>query len=137
MPSVSSKRFDTRFFVAALPSNQVARHDDVETTESVWLAPRQALQQYWARAIEIAPPQIMTLAHLSRFADVASVLQAARQTVPPLIQPEPFDDNGERVLCYPGDANHSLVDAAMPGPTRLRYRNRRFEPELGFEALFA
>ena len=137
MPSISSKRFDTRFFVAALPAHQVATHDDVETTHSVWLPPRTALQQYWDRSMELAPPQIMTLAHLSRFADVAGVLRAAQARAPALIAPEPFDDNGERVICYPGDPRHSVTDAAMPGPTRLRHRNRRFEPEQGFAALFA
>lgn len=137
LPSVSSKRFDTRFFVAALPAHQNARHDDVETTASVWLPPRLALEQYWSHAIEMAPPQIMTLAHLSRFATVASVLQAARQTPPALVQPEPFDVQGERVLCYPGDPRHSLATRAMPGPTRLHLRNQRFEPEQGFDALFA
>jgi 8-oxo-dGTP pyrophosphatase MutT (NUDIX family) len=137
MPSIASKRFDTRFFVAALPAQQVARHDNVETTESVWLPPRAALEQYWGGTIQLAPPQIMTLAQLSRHADVASVLQAARRSPPATIAPEPFDDNGERVICYPGDPRHSLATAAMPGPTRLRFRNRRFEPELGFEALFS
>jgi 8-oxo-dGTP pyrophosphatase MutT (NUDIX family) len=136
MPSISSKRFDTRFFVAALPGDQIAQHDDVETTQSVWLTPRAALEQYWARDIEMAPPQIMTLAHLSRYADVASALQAARSTPPALIQPEPFDENGERVLTYPGDPWHSVKTRAMPGPTRLRHRNKRFEPEQGFAALF-
>jgi 8-oxo-dGTP pyrophosphatase MutT (NUDIX family) len=137
MPSISSKRFDTRFFVAALPEGQIASHDNVETTQSVWLKPRTALEQYWSREIEMAPPQIMTLAHLSRFADVASALAAARSGAPLLIQPEPFDEGGERVLTYPGDTWHSVRTRAMPGPTRLRYRNKRFEPELGFEALFA
>jgi len=33
MPSVSNKRFDTRFFVAAVPAQQTARHDDYEATE--------------------------------------------------------------------------------------------------------
>jgi 8-oxo-dGTP pyrophosphatase MutT (NUDIX family) len=137
MPSISSKRFDTRFFVAALPVGQIACHDNVETTQSVWLSPRTALQQYWSREIELAPPQIMTLAHLSRFTDVRNVLAAARSAPPFLIQPEPFDDAGERVLTYPGDNWHSVRSRAMPGPTRLRYRNKRFEPEQGFEALFA
>jgi 8-oxo-dGTP pyrophosphatase MutT (NUDIX family) len=136
MPSLASRRFDTRFFVAALPAQQVARHDDVETIASVWLAPRLALQQYWDHHIDMVPPQIMTLAHLSRFADVASVLQHAGKTAPPLVAPEPFDDAGQRVICYPGDPRHSQALAAMPGPTRLRFRNRRFEPEQGFEALF-
>lgn len=135
-PSVMNKRFDTRFFVAAVPEGQVASHDNFETTDSVWLSPRQALQQYWDRQIELAPPQIMSLAHLSRHAGVASVLAEARARRPPVIQPEPFDHEGKRVICYPGDARHSVREQALPGPTRLSYSNRRFEPDDGFEALF-
>lgn len=135
-PSVTNKRFDTRFFVAAVPGGQVASHDNFETTESVWLSPRHALQQYWDRQIELAPPQIMSLAHLSRHAGVESVLAEARARLPPVIQPEPFDHEGSRVICYPGDARHSVREQALPGPTRLSYRNRRFEPDAGFEALF-
>jgi 8-oxo-dGTP pyrophosphatase MutT (NUDIX family) len=134
--SVMNKRFDTRFFVAAVPAGQVACHDDHETTASIWLSPRSALQQYWAGEIQLAPPQIMSLAHLSHHADVHSVLAAARARLPPLIQPEPFDQDGMRVICYPGDARHSVREPALPGPTRLCYRNKRFEPVDGFEALF-
>ncbi len=137
MASVSSKRFDTRFFVAAVPAEQTARHDDVEATESIWLPPRAALEQYREGRIELAPPQIMSLAHLARHATVASVLAEARDKAPALIQPEPYDDaNGTRVLCYPGDPRHSVRERALPGPTRLRYGNKRFEPEDGFESLF-
>jgi 8-oxo-dGTP pyrophosphatase MutT (NUDIX family) len=137
MPSISSKRFDTRFFVAALPAHQIASHDNVETIESVWLPPRVALEQYWDNHIALAPPQIMTLAHLARYPNVASALLAARLVAPALIEPEPFNLEGERVICYPGDPRHSITTAAMPGPTRLRFRNKRFEPEGGFAALFA
>lgn len=135
-PGIVNKRFDTRFFVCALPAYQEARHDDHEATESAWLTPRAALEQYWSRDIELAPPQIMSLAHLARHANVASVLNAARTQAPPVIQPEPFDENGERILCYPGDPRHSVATRALPGPTRLAIRNRRFEPIEGFEALF-
>ena len=137
MPSVTSKRFDTRFFVAAVPAGQEASHDNFETTESQWLQPRAALEQYWNGHIELAPPQIMSLAHLARHTTVHSVLSAARTGTPPLIMPEPFDEAGERVICYPGDPRHTVTARAMPGPTRLHYRNRRFEPLGGFEALFA
>lgn len=136
MPSVSSKRFDTRFFVAEVPADQVARHDNFETTASAWLQPKVALQQYWDRQIELAPPQIMSLAHLSRHASVRSVLQEARQRPPPVIFPESYDEAGERLICYPGDPRHSVSTLAMPGPTRVYFRNRRFEPADGFEALF-
>jgi 8-oxo-dGTP pyrophosphatase MutT (NUDIX family) len=137
VPSVSNKRFDTRFFVAAVPPGQMARHDQHETTESAWLRPRAALEQYRDRQIELAPPQIMSLAHLSRHTTVHSVLNEARRRLPPVIQPEPFEHGGTRVLCYPGDERHSVRVRALPGPTRLLYRDKRFEPPEGFEALFA
>jgi 8-oxo-dGTP pyrophosphatase MutT (NUDIX family) len=136
VPSVSSKRFDTRFFVAAVPPGQQATHDNHEATESSWLSPREALQQYWSRAIELAPPQIMGLVHLARHGSVASVLAQARGRLPPLIQPERFELDGTRVLCYPGDERHPVAQRALPGPTRLHYRDKRFEPAGGFEALF-
>lgn len=137
VPSVTNKRFDTRFFVAAMPPGQAAHHDNRETTGSAWLRPRTALEQYRDGDIELAPPQIMSLAHLARHASVQSVLDAARSRLPPVILPEPFEHEGGRMICYPGDERHSVRERALPGPTRLLYRNKRFEPAEGFEALFA
>jgi 8-oxo-dGTP pyrophosphatase MutT (NUDIX family) len=134
--SVATKRFDTRFFIAAVPKNQTAVHDNYEATESVWLAPRTALEQYWNNEIALAPPQIMSLAHLSHHGTVASVMAEARSKPPAVIEPEPFDYEGIRTITYPGDPQHSVRQRALPGPTRLRYSNKRFEPINGFEALF-
>lgn len=134
---IMNKRFDTRFFVAAVPADQTALHDDHETTASVWLSPRTALEQYWAGQIELAPPQIMGLAHLARYTRVDSVLQAAHARTPPVIRPESFEQEGVRVLCYPGDPRHSVPARALPGPTRMAYRNQRFEPPGGFGDWFA
>ena len=131
-----NKRFDTRFFVAACPADQVAAHDNHEATESLWISPRAALEQYRSGHIELAPPQIMSLAHLSRMGDVQAVMAEARSRLPAVIQPEPYEEDGVRVICYPGDARHSVPTRAMPGPTRLRYVNKRFEPVDGFDALF-
>ena len=128
---VVRKRFDARFFVAAAPAGQEPVHDDHEATESIWLAPRAALTNYWAGQIQLAPPQIMSLSHIARYDSVASVLAQARSRVPPCIRPESFQAGDVRVLCYPGDPRHSEPARAMPGPTRLCWRNARFEPEEG------
>jgi 8-oxo-dGTP pyrophosphatase MutT (NUDIX family) len=135
MPSVSNKRFDTRFFVAAVPQGQTAVHDNVEATDSTWLTPRTALTMYRDGVIVLAPPQIMTLAHLSRYSSTQQALLEASSRPPPVIRPEPFEHEGLRVLCYPGDERHSVKERAMPGPTRLWFRSGRFEPPEGFEAL--
>lgn len=137
MAAVMTKRFDTRFFVAEVPEGITAQHDDHEATEAVWLRPRAALERYWNHEIVLAPPQIQSLAHLARHTRAADVLEEARVRLPPLIEPESFEEDGERVLVYPGDPRHSVSERAMPGPMRLRHRNGRFEPAGGFEGLFA
>jgi 8-oxo-dGTP pyrophosphatase MutT (NUDIX family) len=135
LSSVGRKRFDTRFFLAIAPAGQEARHDEHEATESLWIAPRAALRRYWAGEIDLAPPQIMSLTHLARYRDVASAFAAARARKPPCIRPEPHDIEGTRVLCYPGDPGHPESAQQLPGPTRLCWRNERFEPDAGLAIL--
>lgn len=135
--SAMRKRFDTRFFLAEVPRGQVPHHDNHEAIDSAWLTPRAALHQYWEGRMELAPPQILSLAHLARHDSVAAALAQARLRPPPLVVPEPFEHDGARMVCYPGDERHSVRERALPGPTRLHYRNRRYEPVGGIEALFA
>jgi hypothetical protein len=73
--------------------------------------------------------------HLSRHANAQSALAEARNRKPPVVQPEPFEQDGIRTICYPGDPRHSMAEPAFPGPSRLMFKNKRFEPELGLAAL--
>ena len=132
-PSVTNKRFDTRFFMAVLPQGQQPMHDNIEAVDSLWLSPLEALKRYWAGGLPLAPPQIMTLASLLSHQCISNVLNYANQQKPPLVLPETFDEDGVRNLCYPGDPRHSVQQRAMPGPTRLRFVAGRFEPLQGFE----
>lgn len=135
-PQMQRKRFDARFFVARAPADAAALHDGHETTEAVWMNARQALERNWAREISLAPPQIMTLVHLARHADVASILQDARARSPYLIEPHVVPTPEGMRLCYPGDPLHPVREQAMPGPLRLVIRDQRYEPEEGFDAFF-
>ena len=124
---IMTKRFDTRFFLAFAPAGQTAQHDDHEATASVWTTPQAALARYQAEEIELAPPQIMGLLHLSLFTSAHAALEDARTRRPPVIRPEVIDvGNGERLLCYPGDEHHPVRARALPGPTRIEYRKGRF-----------
>jgi 8-oxo-dGTP pyrophosphatase MutT (NUDIX family) len=134
-PDSPNKRFDTRFFVARAPEG-LARHDERETTEARWVQPRPALQSYWQGELTLAPPQIMTLAHLARHGSVDSVLDEARGRLPVLIQPHVIRDAEGRTMCYPGDELHPVRERAMPGPLRLFTRGQRYEPQNGFEDFF-
>ena len=135
VPSITNKRFDTRFFVAVLPELQEPVHDNVEAIDSVWLTPREALTRYWNRELVFAPPQIMTLVGLMPFSSARQVLQEMQHRAPPLVEPQPFDHEGVRNIAYPGDEKHARSDRAMIGPTRLQFTNGRFEPAGGLSAL--
>lgn len=135
-PLLQSVRFDTRFFLAALPPGQQAQHDAHEATEAVWMTPRDALARYHAGEIELVPPQLMSLAQLSHHATVQSAWQDALQRSPACVLPELFDDHGVTAMCYPGDPLHPIRERALPGPTRVRYEHKRFTPFNGFGGWF-
>ncbi|MFT4267647.1 MAG: NUDIX domain-containing protein [Xenophilus sp.] len=136
--SFQGRRFDTRFFLAALPPGQSAAHDDHEAVASAWLTPRQALRRYWDGEMALAPPQIMSLAHVGHLPDVAALLAEARMRPPCCVRPHVFDlGSGGLGMAYPGDPLHPERERAMPGPLRLRVAGPgRFEPPGGFEAFW-
>lgn len=135
-PVIGSHRFDTRFFLAVLPPGQEARHDDHETTEALWISPRAALERQWAREMDLIPPQLLGLAQLARHPDVASAWNEALRSPVRCVLPVLFDAEGGKGMCYPGDPLHPIAQQVMPGPTRLRYVGKRFEPFEGFEGWF-
>lgn len=131
-PAMMNRRFDTRFFLAAVPDEQEAQHDDHEVTEARWLKPRTALAQYRDRQIDLAPPQIVSLLHLLPFGSVAAALADARTRPPPLVEPHTLQHGAERMMCYPGDPEYPVAAPALTRPTRLVWRDERFQPPEGF-----
>jgi 8-oxo-dGTP pyrophosphatase MutT (NUDIX family) len=73
-PPVEPRRYDTKFFAAALPLGQEARHISGEADEASWLAPSAALRELLAGTRPMLPPTSHTLGQLQRFGDVASAL---------------------------------------------------------------
>lgn len=136
VPGMPRRRFDTRFFVALMPSTQTAAVADRESSEGLWVAPRAALEHYWRGDISLAPPQLVTLAHLSRFDVADAAFGAALVRAPRLIHPVCRVDSGARTFFYPGDADHPEREPAFPGVSRLLLRGERFEPVDGFEGFF-
>ncbi|THT98669.1 NUDIX hydrolase [Lampropedia puyangensis] len=136
VPNFSSKRFDTWFLLAQAPAEQTAQADTSEAVRLVWGTPRALLASHQRREILLPPPQIMTLAHLSRFASIAAVQTHASTQAPYCITPVSVDVDGQRMVCFPGDPLHEETTTVMPGPQRLVMRNRWFEPKHAFDDLF-
>jgi 8-oxo-dGTP pyrophosphatase MutT (NUDIX family) len=65
-PDIYSMRFDTRFYVAVLPANQIPLERSEEVTDSLWIKPEAALAQIHRRDFPILPPTTTVLQNLAR-----------------------------------------------------------------------
>jgi len=81
-PAMERRRFDTRFFAAALPGRQRTRHVGGEADEVVWLEPAAAIGAARKGEISLMPPTAVTLAELSRHGSLAGVLAASGDMAP-------------------------------------------------------
>ena len=75
-PFARPKRFDTRFFIAALPPTQTAAFDGTEMVEQLWLAPAEALAR--SAEMKLMTPTQKTLELVARYASVNELLAWAR-----------------------------------------------------------
>jgi hypothetical protein len=104
---VEPKRFDTRFFVAAMPAGQRTREFGEEADQVEWVAPAVAVQRFRDRAMRMMPPTLITLAELAEFDSVAAVLAGAAGRVIRPVQPRVVVDGDECALVLPGDPDYS------------------------------
>ncbi|MGH3098706.1 MAG: NUDIX hydrolase [Streptosporangiales bacterium] len=104
-PDFEPRRYDTRFFVAALPGGQHAKDVSDEADQVAWMRPGDALAAAGRDEIALLPPTLETLAELSPYARAADVLAAAetRTVRPRLPQVHLRGDEVELVLPEGGE----------------------------------
>ncbi|WP_406285065.1 NUDIX hydrolase [Embleya sp. NBC_00896] len=104
-PEFEDRRYDTWFFVAALPAGQRTRDVSGEADRVTWARPADALAQHRAQEMAMLPPTIDTLRHMAELADPAAALAAAAdREITPIMAQGRFD--GDRlVLEWPGIAD--------------------------------
>ncbi|NVI90326.1 NUDIX hydrolase [Actinomadura sp. BRA 177] len=98
-PAMEPKRYDTRFFVAAMPAGQRARDVSTEADQVAWVRPAEAAERAEKGEWMMLPPTIATLAELAEYDTVADVLAAPREIV--VHEPTAEIINGEAYLVLP------------------------------------
>lgn len=83
-PEGEPRRYDTHFFVAALPQGQEADGETTESAQSFWIAPAEALRRFAAGDLFLMPP---TWAQLERLSQAGGVEQALRLSATGITQP--------------------------------------------------
>jgi len=76
-PEFEERRYDTAFFVAALPAGQTARDVSGETETTAWTSPAQALADFEDGRALMLPPTFTTLRQLLPYPTAADALAAA------------------------------------------------------------
>jgi 8-oxo-dGTP pyrophosphatase MutT (NUDIX family) len=105
-PAVESRRYDTRFFAAALPGQQQTREIRDEADEVAWLRPADVLAAAGRGEALLLPPTAVTLAELAGCDSVAAALAAPRRITP--LQPEIRLDGDRAWLLMPDGLEYPL-----------------------------
>lgn len=113
-PSVVPKRFDTRFFLACLPPEQMAAVDTIEATEMKWMTPAAVIAAAHHGNMKVSRPTLYNLMELDasvrQHLSSSAIMRAEekRDVVPVL----PKVLNGEsRMIVMPWDREYH----AFPG----------------------
>jgi 8-oxo-dGTP pyrophosphatase MutT (NUDIX family) len=105
-PEGMPKRFDTWFFLAAAPPEQAGAHDGRESTDSIWLSPREALAGGESGRFKLPFPTTRNLIKLGKQPNVKAVLDDSRGKPIVTVMPVMTRLNGGRQLRIPLEAGY-------------------------------
>jgi 8-oxo-dGTP pyrophosphatase MutT (NUDIX family) len=105
-PVVEERRFDARFFAAALPPGQRTRDVGGEAAQVAWIRPADAIAAGRKKEIVLWLPTAVTLGELAACGTMAAALASPRQVTPLL--PEVTMHEGTPWLSVPGERGYPL-----------------------------
>ncbi|MEO7402076.1 MAG: MBL fold metallo-hydrolase [Burkholderiales bacterium] len=109
------RRFTTRFFVAAVPPDQHAIHDDGELVDTLWVRPADALAAYERGEMELLFPTYKTLRELEGVASATHLVERARARVPELVGPPRVAQTRDGACTvFPGDFAYAEIAKLDP-----------------------
>ncbi len=112
-PLGSPRRYDTRFFVTAMPVGQVPLHDNDEAVNHEWVRAADALEANQADEMIMMTPTLSMLQRLATFSSVDEAIASAAKA-------SAADDEririrynveGHQRIAYPGDADYEESSA--------------------------
>lgn len=114
-PTFMPKRFDTYFYLAVAPGEQVAGHDGREMVDSVWLRPDVALAEAAAGLRTLVPATELNVQLLGEQPTVATAIAAARERPLVAVLPEVIEAaaGSPRTLRIPANAGYQRTEFAF------------------------
>ena len=98
-PPGESRRFDTRFFAAALPYGQHTRDVGGESDHARWYSPATAVATWEEGSLPMLPPTVITLHQLAECGSVTEALHPGRDLTP--VEPQLRHIDGQPRIVLP------------------------------------
>ncbi len=99
-PEFEPRRYDTWFYVAAMPKNQQARDISGEASWAGWMSPMDALRD---ESVNLLPPTAVALSELAHLSTVDAVLdRAVNRDLTPVV-PKMVWSTDPPTMALPGD----------------------------------
>ena len=105
-PEGMPKRFDTWFFLAAAPHAQAGAHDGRESTDSIWVSPREALTGGESGRFKLPFPTTRNLIKLGKQPSVKAAIEDSSGMPIVTVMPVMTKLNGGRQLRIPREAGY-------------------------------
>ena len=113
-PPMMPKRFDTHFYLAVAPDDQLAIHDGYESVDSVWISPEDALADAEAGKRTVIFPTLRNIEKLGISKSVREAMEnAANDTIVPVLPWTEQRDDGN-YLMIPKEAGYLVSEEKMP-----------------------
>jgi 8-oxo-dGTP pyrophosphatase MutT (NUDIX family) len=112
-PNIMPRRFDTWFYVAKAPEEQLAVCDGSETVDAEWIEPAEALRLGELGQRTVIFPTRMNLQLLGEANSAEDAVHRARARELVTVEPKVGERDGERVLILPPDAGYGDVIEPM------------------------
>ncbi len=113
-PTFVPKRFDTWFFLAEAPEDQIALHDGSESTDSVWIGAQEAIDEATAGKRTLVHATTKNLELLAEGKTVAGAISAASARKIVTVQPWVEVKDGKKFLHIPEGAGYRNLVREMP-----------------------
>ncbi|MDD1534292.1 MULTISPECIES: NUDIX hydrolase [unclassified Bradyrhizobium] len=105
-PEGMPKRFDTWFFLAAAPPDQLGAHDGRESTDSIWVSPREAVEGGENGRFKLPFPTTRNLIRLAKQPTVQAAMEHARDLSIVTVMPVMTKTDTGRQLRIPREAGY-------------------------------
>jgi 8-oxo-dGTP pyrophosphatase MutT (NUDIX family) len=102
-PEFEPRRYDTRFFLAVMPTGQRTRDVSGEADKVAWMRPAEAVTGVQDGSMTMLPPTYVAVAEMARHASVDDVIAAAKDRNIVTVVPGVEIVDGEGLLTMPDD----------------------------------